>query len=124
MKRFTVVLILVAGCAATNVARPDPEFRRLEESRREIAARARRCVWAAMKESANQTSSIRQDGAPTEQKGSATEERKREISKCKAAEARDNDELSAQERDEYALQAQEQHDSTRLVTILMTSRPH
>jgi hypothetical protein len=124
MKRFTLVLFLVAGCAATNVAAPDAKLRQLEESRREIAARAKRCVSAAMKLSAHQTSSTTQGDSSIGQKGIARGDRDREISKCKATEARENDELFAQERDEYLLQAQQEHDNATLITILSTSRPH
>jgi hypothetical protein len=125
MKRITLAFVLIAGCAATNVAgRRDAKLQQLEDGRREIAARAKRCVLAAMKQGANEMPSTSRGDLLTEQVQIATGERDREISKCKAAEARENEELSSQERHEYVGQAQQERDNRTLITILTTSGPH
>jgi hypothetical protein len=51
-------------------------------------------------------------------------ERDRDLSECRARADGQNAEISARERDEYALQAQQERDRASLMEILTTSRPH
>jgi hypothetical protein len=124
MKRFTLVFVLIAGCAATNVAERDGKLQQLEDTRREIAARAKQCVLTAMKRNADEMASTNRGHSTTEQIHIASGERDREISKCKAVEARENGQLLSQERHEYVLQAEQERDDNTLITILTTSGPH
>ena len=53
----------------------------------------------------------------------AKNERDRELSECRAKADGDNAEISTRERDEYALQAQQERDRASLISILTTSQP-
>jgi hypothetical protein len=53
----------------------------------------------------------------------AKNERDRELSECRAKADGDNAEISARERDEYALQAKQERDRASLISILTTSQP-
>jgi hypothetical protein len=52
------------------------------------------------------------------------DERERERSECRAKAYRQNVKISERERDEYALQAQGEHDRASLIATLATSRTH
>ena len=53
----------------------------------------------------------------------AKNERDRELSECRAKANSENAEISTRERDEYALQAKQEHDSASLMGILLSTRP-
>jgi hypothetical protein len=125
MRTFTLAVALLAGCAATAVPGGDAKVRELEQRRGEIAARAKLCILAATKHGSDEMKPANGSGATSKVNVQiAKDEREREISKCKAAEARENEELLAQERNEYVLQAEQERDRDTLIMILTTSRPH
>jgi hypothetical protein len=123
MKIFALALVLIAGCAAPGVAGRDAKLKEMEQRSREIADRAKQCVLTAMKRAGEYAKAADgPDSAARVNPPSAGEQR--EISRCKAAAARENEELLARERNEYALQSQQERDRDTLITILTTSRPH
>jgi hypothetical protein len=127
MKRLALAAMLLAGCAATTVATPgrDAKVKELEEKSREIANRAKQCVVAAVKRSGDEMERTKGSASSTKLRMQiAKDEREREISDCKAAEARENEELFSHDRKEYVLQAERERDRTTLMMILTTSRPH
>jgi len=125
MKTLRLAVLLLAGCAAATVPLQDARLKELEQRKREIATRAKQCVVAAMKHSSDKTVPTSGLDSPTESKVVITrEERDKEISKCKSAEAQENEELFSQERKEYVLQAEQERDRNALIPILTTSRPH
>ena len=124
MKRLALAAMLLAGCAVATPGR-DAKFKELEEKSREIANRAKQCVVAAVKRSGDEVERTKAPDSSTKlRERIAKDEREREISECKSAEARENEELFSNERKEYVLQAEQEHDRNALIMILTTSRPH
>jgi epoxyqueuosine reductase QueG len=120
--KIILAMVLLAGCAATSGH--DAHVRELERESREIAARANHCVSAAMKHGSDETETPNTSGSSTgSQTQAAKDERDREISKCKAEEAREDQQLFSQERNEYALQAEQERDRSSLMMILTTTMP-
>jgi hypothetical protein len=125
VRTFTLAVAVLAGCATTAVPGRDVKVKDLERRSGEIAARAKQCVLAATKHGSDEIKSTNGAGSATKTKVQiARDERDREISKCKAEEARENEALFSQERNEYVLQAEQERDRDTLIMILTTSRPH
>jgi hypothetical protein len=127
MKRFALTALLIAGCATTNLAAPGPDatVKELAAKKRAIANRAKQCVATAIDRGRDE---MREPAGfdSTSQRAVqiAKDKRDREIAKCKATEGHENEELSAQERNEYMLQAEQERDRNSLIMILSTSSPH
>ena len=120
-------VILLAGCAATNpqTRSLDPKLTGLEEERRTIAEREKQCIDNTLTRSCDEIAHI---GATSDASVElliqrAKNERDYELSECRAKADMENAEISEQERKEYALQAQQEHDRASLMMILTTSRP-
>jgi hypothetical protein len=127
MKKLTLAALLIAGCASTNVAASarEAKARELAEKSREITDRARQCVAAVINRGRGEMHEPTGLDSSTKSKMQiVTADREQEISKCKAAEAREKEELISQERSDYVLEAEQERDRASLMMILTTSRPH
>ena len=126
-KLALVAIFVLAGCAATNTQTPgaDPKITSLEEERRIIAEREQQCIDNTLTHSRDEMAHIAatSDASVELLTQRAKNERDRELSECRAKADSENAEISARERDEYALQAQQEHDRATLMMILMTTRP-
>ena len=128
MKKLALIaIILLAGCAATNTQAPgaDPKITSLEEQRRTIAEREQQCIDNTLKHSRDEMAHLAatSDAAVESPIQRAKNERERELSECRAKADGENAEISARERDEYALEAQQERDRASLMMILTTTRP-
>ena len=128
MKKLALIaIVLMAGCAATNTQTPgaDPKITGLEEKRQVIAERENQCIDKALTHSRDEMAHIAatSDASVELLMQRAKNERDRELSECRAKADGENAEISARERNEYALEAQQEHDSAALMMILTTSRP-
>jgi len=122
MKGLALAAILLAGCVAARGG--DSNVEELERKSRDIAARAKRCISAAIEHSSQATApngSRSPDGSQTR---IGKKQRDREIAKCKATESRESEELSSRQQREYLLQAEQERSSATLMMILTTSKPH
>jgi hypothetical protein len=123
VKKLILATILLAGCAAASGR--DAKVEELERKSREIAARAKLCISAAMKNGSEQTGSTNGSSSATNSQIRLNQkEREQEISKCRAREVRENEELSLQQRKEYLLEAERERSSSTLMMILTTGRVH
>ncbi len=121
-------IVLLVGCAVTNTQTPgaDPKITSLEEERRTIAEREKQCVDNALTHIRDEKAHLAatSDASVELLIQRAMNERDRDLSECRARADGQNAEISARERDEYALQAQQERDRASLMEILTTSRPH
>jgi hypothetical protein len=128
MKKLALIaILLLAGCAATNTQTPgaDPKITSLEQGRRTIAEREQQCIDNTLKHSRDEMAHIAatSDAAVESLTQRAKNERDRKVSQCRAQADAQNAEISARERDEYALEAQQERDRASLMMILTTTRP-
>lgn len=124
MKKLSLIaVILLAGCAAAQKGDADPRITRLQEESRTIAATEKQCIDGAKKPSPDQTAGTASGAAADLEIQKENHERDREVLECRAEAERKNAEIYARERDEYALQAQQDRDRARLMMILTTSQP-
>ena len=128
MKKLALVAIFVmAGCAATNTQTPgaDPKITSLEEERQIVAEREKQCIDDTLTHSRDEMAHIAatSDASVELLMQRAKNERDRELSECRAKADGENAEISTRERDEYALQAQQERDRASLMMILTTTRP-
>jgi type IV pilus biogenesis protein CpaD/CtpE len=123
-----VAIILLAGCAATTpqTRGVEPKITRLEKERATIAEREQQCIENTLKYSRDEVAQVTatSDASVDLLIQEANNERERELSECRSEAYRQNAESSERERDEYALQAQGEHDRASLIATLATSRPH
>jgi hypothetical protein len=128
MKKLALVaIVLLAGCAATRTQTPgaDPKITSLEEERRTIAEREQQCIDNTLKHGRDEMANIAAtpDASVESLIQRAKNKRDRELSECRAEADGQNAEISERERDEYALQAQQERDRASLMMILTTTRP-
>jgi|SRR5271156_3110026 len=128
MKKLVLFAIIVmAGCATTNTQAPgaDPKITSLEEERQMVAAREKQCIDDALTHSHDEMAHLTatSDAFVELLMQRAKNERDREVSECRAKADSENAEISTRERDEYALQAKQEHDSATLMGILLSTRP-
>jgi hypothetical protein len=129
MKQLALVVIIVmAGCATTNntqTAGVDPKIASLEEERQTIAGREQQCMDNALARSRDEMARVTatSDASVELLMQRAQNERDRELSECRAKADSENAEISARERDEYALQAQQERAGASLMGILLSTRP-
>jgi hypothetical protein len=128
MKKLALIaILLLAGCAATNTQAPgaDPKITSLEEQRRTIAEREQQCIDNTLKLSRDEMAhtAATSDASAELLMQRAKNEGDRELSECRAKADGENAEISARERDEYALEAQQERDRASLMMILTTTRP-
>ena len=126
-KLALVAIILLAGCAATNTrtVSSDPRLTQLEEKSRIIAAREKQCIDKTLTRSRDEMAgtTATPDASVQLQIQKEGRERDRELLECRARADQENAEIYAHERDEYELQAQQEHHQAALMMILTTSRP-
>jgi len=127
MKKIALIaIVLLAGCAATDTQTPvtDPKIASLEQERRAIAEREQQCIDNTLIHSRDEMAHLAATAAsgdlPMQR---AKNERDRELSECRAEADGQNAEISSRERDEYALEAQQERDRASLMMILTTTRP-
>jgi hypothetical protein len=128
MKKLALVaIVLIAGCAATNTQMPaaDPKITSLEEERQMVAGREKQCIDDALTHSRDEMAHLTatSDASVELLTQRAKNERDRELSECRAKANSENAEIFTRERDEYALQAKQEHDSATLMGILLSTRP-
>jgi len=128
MKRLALIaIVLLAGCAATKNQTPgvDPKITSLEEERRIIAEREQQCIDNTLTHGRDEMAHIAatSDASVESLIQRAKNERDRELSQCRAEADGQNAEISSRERDEYALEAQQERDRASLMMILTTTRP-
>lgn len=91
----------------------------------EISEREHQCIDAAVTRSNGQLARITPASDPGSNAGvrrqRVSNDRERELAKCKATADREQDELSARERAEYQRQAEEERSRSSLMSILTTS---
>ena len=126
-KPALVAIVLLAGCAVTNTQTPgaDPKITSLEDERRTMAEREQQCIDNTLKHGRDEMAHVAatSDASVESLIQRAKNERDRELSECRAKADGENAEISARERDEYALQAQQERDRASLMMILTTTRP-
>ena len=128
MNKFALIAIfLLAGCAAANTQTPgpDPKITSLEEERQIVAEHEKQCIDGTLAHSSDEMAHMAATSAASVELlvQRAKNERDRELSECRAKADGDNAEISARERDEYALQAQQERDRASLISILTISQP-
>jgi hypothetical protein len=128
MRKLALVpIILLAGCAArnTHTAASDPRLAQLEEKSRTIAAREKQCIDGTLTRNRDQMARIAatSDASVESQTQKENRERDRQVLECWDKADKENAEIYAQERDEYALQAQQERHRASLMMILTTSQP-
>ena len=103
----------------------DPKIASLEEERQTIAGREQQCIDNALARSRDEMARVTatSDASVELLMQRAKNERDRELSECRAKADSENAEISARERDEYALQAQQERASASLMGILLSTRP-
>jgi hypothetical protein len=123
-----VAIVLFAGCAATNgrTRESDPVLARLEKKRAVLDESEKRCINETLIRSRDKIAGIAAtpDASVEAQTRQAADERDREISECHAWADEENAQIAEQERNEYALQAQQERDRASLMAILTASRMH
>jgi hypothetical protein len=126
MKKIALIaIVLLAGCAATDTQTPvtDPKIASLEQERRAIAEREQQCIDNTLihgrDEMAHLTATAASGDLPMQL---AKNERDRQFSECRAKADSDNAQISERERNEYALEAQQERDRASLMMILTTTR--
>jgi hypothetical protein len=125
-KLALLAIILLAGCAATKTrtGSSDPRLTQLEEKSRIIVTREKQCIDKTLTRSRDEmagTTATPDASVQLQQKEGR--ERDRELLECRARADQENAEIYAHERDEYELQAQQEHHQAALMMILITSRP-
>jgi type IV pilus biogenesis protein CpaD/CtpE len=126
MKKLAIVAFaLLAGCAARDTRTGGARLTQLDEQTRIVAEREKQCIAGTLARSRDQMARIAAtpDASVESRIQSETHNRDRELSDCRSSADQKNAEISAHERSEYELQAQQEHDRAALMTILMTSRP-
>jgi hypothetical protein len=128
MKKLALIaIILLAGCAETNTHTAGSDSKRtgVKEKRQVIADRENQCINKALTRSRDEMAhiAVTSDASFELLIQRAKNERDRELLECRATADRENAESSACERNEYALEAQQEHDSAALMRMLTTSRP-
>ena len=128
MKKLALIaIILLAGCAETNTqtAGSDSKLTGLKEKRQIIADRENQCINKALTRGRDEMAhiAVTSDASIELLIQRAKNERDRELLECRATAGHENAEISARERNEYALGAQQEHDSAALMMMLTTSRP-
>jgi hypothetical protein len=128
MKKIALIaIVLLAGCAVTNTQRPgaNSKITGLQEERRTIAEREQQCIDNTLAHSRDEMAHIAatSDASVDVLMQRAKNERDRELSECRAEADGQNAEISSRERDEYALEAQQERDRASLMMILTTTRP-
>ena len=129
MKKLPLVaIILLAGCASSNIrtSNSDPRLAQFEEKRRAVAESEKQCVDETLTRSRDEMARIAAspDASVESQTQKESYERDREISQCRVTANNENAKISEQERKEYELQAQEERDRASLMAILTTSLHH
>lgn len=127
MKKLTLVaIILLAGCASSDIrtSDSDPRLTEFENKRRTVAETEKRCIDETLSRTRDEMAHIAATaGASVEsQTQKISYERDREISQCRVTANSENAKIADQERKEYELQAQEERDRASLMAILTTSR--
>jgi hypothetical protein len=126
-KLSLIAIVVLTGCAAANTQapRPDPKITSLEAERQIVAEHEKQCINGTLAHSRDEMRHMSASSAASAEslKHGAKNERDRELSECRAKADGDNAEISARERDEYALQAQQERDRASLISILTTSQP-
>jgi hypothetical protein len=126
-KSALIAIFVLAGCAAANTQTPspDPKITSLEEQRQIITEREQQCIENTLKHSRDVMAHMAatSDASVEVLIQRARNERDRELSECRAKADGENAEISARERDEYALQTQQERDRASLMMILTTTRP-
>ena len=127
MKKLALVaIILLAGCATSNIrtSDSDPRIAQFEKKRRTIAESEKQCIDETLTRSRDEMARI--TASPNASVESQTQresyERDKEISQCRVTANNENAKISEHERREYELQAQEERDRASLMAILTTSR--
>jgi hypothetical protein len=127
LKVLALVAVLISGCATTtsSTAKTDPRLIKLLNEVQEIAERERQCINETVLRSNEQIAQIATtpDAFTEARTETAKNDRDREVSECKTNADRENAELSARERADYAEQARLGHDQATLMMILTASRP-
>jgi hypothetical protein len=129
MKKIPLVaIILLAGCASSNIrtSNSDPRLAQFEEKRRAVAESEKQCIDESMTRSHDEMARITAtpDASVESQTQRVNYERDREISQCRITANDENAKISEQERKEYELQAQEERSRASLMAILTTSLHH
>ena len=127
MKKLGLVaIILLAGCASSNIrtSNSDPQLAQFEKKRRAVAESEKQCIDESLTRSHDEMARITAtpDASVESQTQRENYERDREISQCRVTANNENAKISEQERNEYELQAQEERDRASLMAILTTSR--
>jgi hypothetical protein len=128
MKKLALVaMILLASCSASNTLEPTPDLRltQLEEKSRIVAVRERQCIDETLTWSRDKMAGIgaTSDASVELQTQRETRERDRDLLECRARADQEKADIYSHERDEYQLQAQQEHDRAALMMILTTSQP-
>ena len=125
-KLALVAIILLAGCASSNIrtSDSDPRLAQFEKERRALAESEKQCIDESLTRSHDEMARITAtpDASVESQTQKENYERAREISQCRVTANDENAKISEQERKEYELQAQEERDRASLMAILTTSR--
>jgi hypothetical protein len=123
-----VAIILLAGCASSNIrtSDSDPRLAQFEKKRRAIAESEKQCIDETLSRSRDEMARIvaTPDASAESQTQKENYERDREISQCRVTANNENAKISEQERKEYELQAQEERDRASLMATLTTSLHH
>jgi len=127
-KPALVAFILLAGCAATSTGPggSDPRRTQSEEKSWIVADREKRCIDKALTRSRDELARIQatRDASADLQRKNEIQERDRELYECHAQADAENTKISAQESNEYNLQAQQARDRALHMMILTASPPH
>jgi hypothetical protein len=125
MRILVIAAVLVVGCSTTY----NPTDARLTKFRQEsqaISERERQCIRATVIQSNDQIAQIAATHDPNADTELLTQmvtnDRDRELSECKAAAQREEEQLAARERAEYANQAKDESERNALMMILTTSQ--
>ncbi|HEY6417673.1 MAG TPA: hypothetical protein VIX59_01615 [Candidatus Binataceae bacterium] len=129
MKKLALITVIVlAGCAATRTPTGglDPRLAGLEEKRQMIAEREKHCIDETQTPSRDEMARIAAtpDYYVELRIQRENDERDREVSECRATGDMENAGISEQERKEYELQAQQEHDRAALMMTLTTTKQH
>jgi hypothetical protein len=120
--KMLALAVLAAGCATTNAptVATNQRLAKLQDETAEISRREQQCFNLAVNRSHDEVASTAGSiGAARRQQAGADQES--EVSKCKTTADREKEELSARERAEYSIAAQQDHDRAALMSILSTS---
>lgn len=128
MKQLAIVaIVLMSGCAATNTKTggSDAKLAQLQEKNRIVAEREKQCIDKTLTRSRDDMARIAANADASVELLMQTEsdERDRELLECRARAYQENAEISAQERNEYELQAEQDRERASLMMTLTTSVP-